>query len=166
MNEVPTTNCGASEVKRRIPWIWIILLLVAAIIAGISRYELWLSTPPDDVVQADKGFKKAKETINPEELRAWALEEIQKCSVTNEDGQISIPDSDIPSYIKELFGEPPEASVGEYGGQKYVFFGWGGAFFDWSIVIGSTNLTSPLNSEETTEKWVSGIYFGRYNNNK
>jgi hypothetical protein len=163
MNEAPKTNYGASEVKRRVPWIWIILLLVAAITAGISHYELWLSTPAEDVIQADKGFKKAKETINPEELRAWALKEIPKCSVTNEDGQIFIPNSDIPSYIKELFGEPPvEASVGEYRGEKYVSFSWGGAFFDWGIAIGSTNLASPFNSEETTTRWVPGIYFARY----
>ena len=162
MSEVPTIS-GASKVKRRVPWIWIILLLVAAIIAGVSRFELWLASPPDDVIQADKGFKKAKETINPEQLRAWALEEIQKYSVTNKDGQISIPNSDIPSYIKELFGEPPaEASVGEYGGEKCVFFSWGGPFFDWSIIIGSTNLAPQFNSEETVTRWVSGIYFSRY----
>lgn len=163
MNEVPITNCGASKVKRRIPWIWIVLLLIAAIIAGISRFELWLSLPPSDVVEADKGFKKVKETINPEQLRAWALEEIPKCSVTNKDGQIFIPNSDIPSYIKELFGEPPaDASVGEYGGEKYVLFGWGGPFFNWSITIGSTNLAPDFSPEETTTKWVSGIYFSRY----
>jgi hypothetical protein len=160
MNEVPTTNCGASKVKRRIPWIWIILLLVAAIITGISRFELWMASPPDDVIQADKGFRKAKQTINPEQLRAWALEEIQKRSTTN---AASIPNSEIPSYIKELFGAPPvEASVGEYQGQKYIWFGWGGPFFDWNIAIGSTNLAPPFNSEETTTRWVSGIYFGRY----
>jgi len=162
MNEAPPTNSGASKGKGHLPWIWIIFLLGAAIIAGISRFELWLASPPDDVIQADKGFKKAKETINPEELRTWALQEIPKCSVTNKDGQILIPDSDIPGYIKELFGEPPEASVGEYGGEKYVFFGWGGPFFDWNITIGSTNLAPQYNSEETTTRWVPGIYFGRY----
>jgi hypothetical protein len=160
MNEVPTTNCSASEAKRRIPWIWIILLLVAAVIAGVSRYELWLSAPPDDVRRADKGFRKIKETINPEQLRAWAFEEIQKCSTAHKE---SIPNSEIPSYIKEFFGEPPtEASVGEYRGEKYVSFSWGGAFFDWNIAIGSTNLASPFNSEETTTRWVPGIYFARY----
>jgi len=160
MNEVPITNCGASTVKRHIPCSWIILLLVAAIIAGISRFELWLASPAADVIQAEKGFKKAKETINPEQLRAWALKEIQKYSVTNE---ANIPNAEIPSYIKELFGEPPAgASVVEYGGQKCVFFSWGGAFFDWSIIIGLTNLAPQFNSEETITRWVSGIYFSRY----
>jgi len=163
MNEVPVTNCGASKVKRRIPWIWIILLLVAAIIAGVSRFELWLSLPPSDVVEADKGFKKAKATINPEQLRTWALEEIPKCSVTNEDGEIFIPNSDIPNYIKELFSEPPnEACVWENGGQKCILFGWGGPFFNWSIIIGQTNFVPLLSPEESATKWVSGVYFSRY----
>src|ERR1700722_11706048 len=160
MNEVPTTNYGASKVKRRIPWIWIIFLLIAGTIAGISRFDLLLSAPDSQVVEADKGFKKAKETINPEQLRVWALEEIQKYSTTNE---TSIPNADIPSYIKELFSESPaEAGVVKYGGQKAVFFNWGGPFFDWSIIIGSTNLPPQYSSEETTTRWVPGIYFSRY----
>jgi hypothetical protein len=160
MNEAPTTNDGASKVKRRIPWIWIILLLVAAIIAGISRFEFWLSLPPSDVVEADEGFKKAKETINPEQLRAWALGEIQKYSNTNNG---NIPNSEIPSCIQKLFRDSPENfAVGEFEGQKYIWFGWGGPFFDWNIAIGSTNLAPPFNSEETTTRWVPGIYFGRY----
>jgi len=159
MNEVPTTNCGTSEVKRHIPWTWIILLLAAAIIAGISRFQLWLSTPPEDVVQANEGFKKAKETINPEELRAWALEEIQKYSATNE---ANIPNSEIPGYIKSLFGGPPEdAGVVKNGDQRFIEFIWGGPIFHWYIDIGSTNFTPPIDSKITTIKWVSGIYFSR-----
>jgi hypothetical protein len=160
MKEVPTTNCGVSKSRKLHPWIWIVLLLVAAIIAGISHFELWLSTPPNDSLRAEKGFQKAKDTINPEQLRAWALEEIQRHSAANE---VSIPDSEIPDYIKELFGEPPAAaSLGEYHGQKYVYLDWGGPFFDWSIVIGSTNLDPQFSLEETPTKWVSGIYFDRY----
>ena len=165
MNQVPTENGGTSKVTRRIPWIWILLFLVAAIIAGVSHFELWLSAPDSQVVEADLGFKKAKETINPEQLRAWALQEIEikKHSVANEDGVIPIPNSEIPSYINELFDEPPAvASVTEYGGQKCVFFNWGGPFFDWSIFIGSTNLMPQYSSEETTTRWVPGIVFSIY----
>ncbi len=164
MNEVPTTNCGASEVKRRIPWIWIILLLVAAIIAGISRFELWLSTPPGDVVQADKGFKKAKETISPEALRAWALEEISKYPNTNNNSLNSpqIPNSEIPNYVQTLFAQLPEdAWVNKDGDQTYVKIFWGGPFFHWTFEIGSTNYVPPVNAVETAIKWVPGIYFTR-----
>jgi hypothetical protein len=165
MNEAPITSGGALKVKRRIPWTWIGLLLVAAIIAGISHFELWLSAPDSQVVEADKGFRKAKETINPEQLRAWALKEIetQKSSITNEDGLIPIPNSEIPSYIKELFDEPPAvAGITKYGSQKCVWFNWGGSFFDWSIFIGPTNLVPQYSSEETTTRWVPGIIFSIY----
>jgi predicted negative regulator of RcsB-dependent stress response len=81
MNEVPPINSGASESgKFRL---WIILFVIVVIIAGISGFKYWISIPPREVVEADAGFKKAEKTINPEQLRAWALDEIQKYSVTN-----------------------------------------------------------------------------------
>ena len=161
MNEVPTTNCSASEAKRRIPWIWIILLLVAAVIAGVSRYELWLSATPDDVRRADKGFRKIKETINPEQLRAWALEEIQEHSATNE---ANIPISEIPSYIQELFSDPVEdAGVYKYTDETNVQICWGGGFFHWMVDIGPTNYTETtgVTNNFTTVEWVPGIYYSR-----
>jgi hypothetical protein len=157
MNEGPPIISGVSSSKTF--FLWTILFLVGAIIAGVACFKYWLSIPPKEVVQADGGFKKAKATIDPEKLRAWALEEIQKYSATNEP---SIPNSEIPSYIQKLFREPPEdAGVVKNGDQRFIEFIWGGPFFHWYIDIGSTNFAPPIDSKVTTVKWVSGIYFGR-----
>src|ERR1700691_255286 len=139
MNEVPPTISVAS--KTNIFFLWATLFIFAAIIADFFGFKYWISIPPREVVEADAGFKKAEKTTNPEQLRAWALEEIQKHSVTNE---ANLPNSEIPNYIQNLYSIPiedfsvyPKTSKSE--GSVIIF--WGGGFFHWTIEIGSTNYT-------------------------
>src|SRR5258706_6773431 len=89
------------------------IFLWAALVAFslvLTVLVLWVSTPPKFVVEADAGFKKAKQTIDPEELRAWALESIKRWSKTN-GGSPVIPESEIPQYIRDLYPHAPEAVV-------------------------------------------------------
>jgi hypothetical protein len=134
-------------------------------IAGVVGFKYWLSIPPRIVVQADEGFKKAKTTIDPEKLRAWALAEIAKLQPTNNDilGKV-IPNSEIPGYIQNLYSEPPEdASVFTGSSKSRVTICWGGGFFHWTIDIGTTNdiVTTGATNNFTTIEWVPGIYYSR-----
>jgi hypothetical protein len=98
MNEVPPTNSGASKTKRPFPWPWPFLAIVLCVSVLFVGY--FVTIPLQVVYKADAGFRKAKETINPEQLRAWALESIKSYSGTNGYSQ-DIPMSEIPDYIRD-----------------------------------------------------------------
>jgi len=167
MNEEPPPTSGAQKPKNLLLWIvaLIILIFVTFVTYKVGTY-VWLfhnaMIAADQVLnEADGGFKKARETINPEQLRAWALQEIQKHSVTNE---ANIPNSEIPSYIQKLFLEPVEdAGVYKYADETNVTICWGGGFFHWKIDIGPTNFTETtgVTNDFTTVEWVPGIYYSR-----
>jgi hypothetical protein len=131
VNEVPPASSGASKSIEKFSRIT--LFSAAIIIAGVVGFRYLLSIPPSSVVQADDGFKKAKATIDSEKLRAWALQEIEKYSVTN---QPNLTNSEIPNYIQNLYSVPvedfsvnPKTSKSE--GSVIIY--WGGGFFHWTM---------------------------------
>jgi hypothetical protein len=156
MNQEPPTNSGASKSKRLL--FVSVLFVCVMVIAGIAGFKYWLSIPPKEVVQADEGFKKAKATIDPEKLRAWALEEIlkQQSAKTN----FFIPNLEIPTYIRNLYSYAPDDI--EINGNTITIW-WGGGFFHWMIDIGPTNFVETTGAENiyTTVEWVPGIYYSR-----
>jgi len=167
MSEVPPPTSGAQKPKKLLLWIVALVILIFAIFVtyevGTYVWLFYSATIAADqaLTEADGGFKKARETINPEQLRAWALQEIQQHSVTNE---ANIPVSEIPSYIQILFLEPAEdAGVYKYADETNVTICWGGGFFHWMIDIGPTNFTETtgVTNDFTTVEWVPGIYYSR-----
>jgi hypothetical protein len=148
---------------------WTVSIFAATIILLVVAVNVlilwWWIIPPKIVVEADAGFKKATQTIDPEKLRAWALEEIAKHKPsTNDFAGKDIPDSEIPSYIQALYPYPAEdATVRFDENQPYVMIVWGGGFFHWKIDIGSTNLigTTGSGNHFTTVEWAPGIYYSR-----
>lgn len=132
------------------------LVATALIFLGLAAFSHWLSTPPKEVVEADAGFKRAKQIIDPEKLRAWAL------------GEIAVPRGkrgpiEVPDYVKNLYSEPPEnAWVSDGKDGACVEIQWGGGFFSWGICIGPTNMRLPDNEGDIVRaQWAPGIYYGR-----
>jgi hypothetical protein len=153
MGKVPPIKTGVPKTIKFFMAAFVITAFFALVI-------VWLYTPPKDVVGADAGFKKAKQTIDPEQLRAWALESIKRWPNTN--GWHAIPDSEIPNYIRNLYSYPPgDASV---AGDRVIIF-WGGGFFHWVIEISSTNFSEPFKPDNPEYpynfEWVKGIYYSR-----
>jgi hypothetical protein len=141
--------------KKRSRRIWIIvvlILLVPAIPIGF-----FASIPLIAVYKADSGFKKAKKTIDPEELRQWALQEIESHSSTN--GAIS--NSEIPAKVKNLYDYSPEACVvpKTEDHETCVMIMWGGGFFSWGFDIGPTNYVASTNFDYMPFIWRPGIYY-------
>src|SRR5450759_1229684 len=151
MNQLPPVISDFSEPKKHL--LWAVLFLVFVISAVVIGFKYWLSVPPKIVIEADAGFKKAKETINPEELRAWALGAI------NQRTNLKAIYNSMPPYVRTLYAEPPDISVDE----SSVSLGWGGGFFHWGIDVGSTNFVifTNANIPWTVVEWVPGIYYGR-----
>ena len=162
MNEVPPINAGASKTGRRFPWTWIILaavLFIPVIFIGSIAAMPFIA-----IHKADEGFRKAKRTIDSDQLRSWALEEIKNLSGTN-GFSTKIPQSEIPDYIKNLYSIPPEdAWVNPKTSESAacVMIMWGGGFFHWGFDIGSTNFVSSANPEYPKAfMWCPGIYYRR-----
>ena len=113
------------------------------------------------IYRADEGFRRAQRTINPEELRKWAFQEIKKRGGTEND---DIPRSEFPDYIQKLYpGGPESASALADGDQSRVVIFWGGGFFHWVMEIGDTNYSKPFDSENPeyphNYQWTNGIYY-------
>ena len=161
MNEVPLTNSGASKSKKHFPWTWLVLaavLFIPALFIGS-----FLATPFMAIHEADTGFRKAKKTIDPEELRAWALEEIKNHSNTNGFSQ-KISSSEIPNYLKNLYTRAPEdawVNPRTIDSEACVMIMWGGGFFHWGLDIGPTNYMTSTNSDYRPFMWHPGIYYRR-----
>ena len=88
MNEVPPIIDDARKPKNLLVWI-VALTFLIYMTYKVGTY-VWLfhnvKIGADQVLkEADGGFKKAKATINPEELRVWALAEIAKHQPVNND---------------------------------------------------------------------------------
>jgi hypothetical protein len=95
MNQETPNNSGAQIIIK------IFAAAIIVIIAAVFSLILWLwFTTPKIVAEADAGFKRAKQTIDPGQLRAWALESIKRWPSTN--GAHAIPESEIPKYIRDL----------------------------------------------------------------
>ena len=154
MTETPPPTSGVSE------W-WkgfgrTILVVGILLCAGAVGFKHWLLTPPKVVVAADAGFKTAKQTIDPEKFRAWALSEMTK----HPGAGVIIPNAELPDYIQNLYSEPPE-EVSTMSGN--IMITWGGGFFHWGFDIGPTNFTLTPNSDIpfAIAEWVPGIYYSR-----
>jgi hypothetical protein len=162
MNQKPPTSSSVSKTTRRIIWGIVIIIICIPVFLIFSFFGnlggLYFFGSSKAVHEADAGFRKAKETIDPERLRAWALEEISKKERTN----TNPPDSDIPIYIRNLYiDDPPEAFVVD---TNIVTIYWGGGLFHWMIDVGDTNYTESTGVVEnhfTTVEWVPGIYYTR-----
>jgi hypothetical protein len=147
----------------------IITAICIPLLVVLIFLALLFSAPSRAVRTADAGFEKAKKTINPEELRAWALESVKHWAKTNGESSI-LPRSEIPEYIRNLYPYPPEDVEITGGEQAQVAIMWGGGFFHWGLFIGDTNFSLPFNSRNMEYpynfKWVNGIYYTREANMK
>jgi hypothetical protein len=161
MNEVPPTNIGASTTRKFFPWT---SMVTAAFLCALVLFlGYFLSIPLQIVRDADAGFRKAKKTIQPEQLRSWALESIRSYTGTNGYSQ-EIPISEIPPSIKTLYSIASEkawATPKSADSEAFVLIYWGGGFFHWGFYIGSTNFTVSTNLEMDHQiaEWVPGIYY-------
>ena len=163
MNQETPINSSVPKRTKRIFWAVVITIICIPIILLAVISYAFRSWDSDTTVQdADAGFRKAKKTINPEELRAWALEEIPKYPrPTNDIFAPKIPNSEIPSYMQKLYWESVEDACVQHGDQPNVKISWGGPFFHWMFYIGATNFVLPKDSETTAIQWIPGIYYSR-----
>jgi hypothetical protein len=132
----------------------LVVILVGAL--GIySRSARFSDEVKKSLADADAGFKKATNTLNPETLRAWALESIR----TN--ATIRDVTNSMPKEIQSLYNEPPQIEI-EASGMTLI---WGGGFFHWILYIGATNDTLPHVSQNRQYpfnfEWRPGIYYTR-----
>jgi hypothetical protein len=159
MNDARPTGSGALNALQFFAYFFaaVILLIIAAVFSFVLYRKF---VPPEIVVQADAGFKRAQKTIDPEKLRAWALDSMRRLPGTN--GSQTVPDADIPGYIKNLYSYPPERA---YVNEKTVIIIWGGGFFGWALTIGDTNYSEPFKSDNSecpyNFEWTNGIYYTR-----
>lgn len=156
MNEAPPTNQGPQ--KRPISLFGALMIWAVVVVGLLSIFPgRFILAAANTIYQADEGFKRARRTIDPEELRRWALQEIAKHSSNHE-----IPASEIPGYIANLYSRRPEEAV---RGQSTVAIVWGGGFFHWVIEIGDTNFSRPFVSDNPEYfynfEWTNGIYYTR-----
>lgn len=163
MNEVPTENTGASKRIRKILWGIVVTIICIPFILVLNFVYLVFTEPSRIVHVADAGFKKAEKTIDPEQLRAWALKEIPKYPFpTNTIFAPKILNSEIPDYVQALYSQPVEnACVFNENGVTNVTISWGGPFFHWMLAIGPTNFVYPKDPEVTAVEWVPGVYYVR-----
>jgi hypothetical protein len=158
VNQEPPNNSGAKKIVK------IFSAAIIVMIAAVFFLIIWVwITPPKVVVEADAGFKRAKQTIDPEQLRAWALESIKRWPSTN--GAHAIPESDIPKYIRNLYSYSPEDAT-VIGDTVTIF--WGGGFFHWVIEVGPTNYVRSTDDSPSyqTIEWTRGIYYSHEGNRK
>jgi hypothetical protein len=167
MNDVPPIISGISKRTKRIIWGIVITIICLPVLLLVINLGYFIFISPFRVVhEADTGFRKAKNIINPEQLRAWALAEIPKHPQLTNDVIPQISNSEIPSNIQKLYAALPEdAVIQKYGDQKYVQISWGGGFFHWALLVGDTNFSLPFNSANHEYpynfEWVPGIYYTR-----
>jgi hypothetical protein len=167
------TAVEATKHERKLSRTWKVLIISAITVVSIAilvpvgfvlYIGITISIEESHLVNtADAGFTKAKQTIDPEQLRAWAMKETSRYAtsyLTN--SQWQIPESEFPKYLRDLYTDPIEdAFIVKQGNETYVQVYWGGAWFHWMFYIGSTNLTAPNDPEIKTAEWVPGIYYGR-----
>jgi hypothetical protein len=138
-------------------WIVIYVVIIATGIGTISFMRLPRHTA--NISEANDHFKQARTTIDPEKLRAWAFQELAKYPATNE---TDIPGPELPDYVKALTTHPPTgAYVVRANGRECVVFDWSNPNFDWTIMVGRTNLAMRSSTQINVEPWVPGIYFTR-----
>jgi hypothetical protein len=163
MDEVPHAGRRSGRFPKSLFWPVVILVVVMGLIIVVSGSVFF--GPGMVLFQADEGFKHARKTVNAEELRQWALEEISKHAGTDES---RVPASEIPHFVKSLYSSPPNEVLvipARPPDPSYVIVAWGGGFFHWLIRIGDTNYSEPYlsgNGEYPYSfEWTNGIYYTR-----
>jgi hypothetical protein len=128
MNSEPPTVPGASKSTKGFSG-----KILAAVFAAVVVYFIFFTTNPFNIAyKADAGFRRATKSIDPEQLRVWAMREISTHLFTNETQRLrNIPEADIPAQVKNLYSLPPSAAVmrNDSGENPYVKIIWGGGFF-------------------------------------
>ena len=160
MNEVPPNeDAGASKTKKRLFWVDLTAFIVVALLVFVLFPASIFFLP---IHRADAGYRKAKETINFEELRSWAQAEAKQHSGLKGESE-NVPRSEIPAYIMHLYSFPPEFVVADTGDTNCnARIVWGGGVFHWSFEIGSTNFVASTNLECPHVYELSpGIYYRR-----
>ncbi len=140
--------------------LWIAALVVVVLGLGIwmalySNSGRFSEEVQKSLAEADAGFKKATNTMDPDALRTWALESIR----TN--ATIKDVTNTIPKQIETLYNTPPQIEIGGSG----ITLSWGGGFFHWVFYIGATNDVLPHISQNRQYpynfEWRPGIYYTR-----
>jgi hypothetical protein len=139
-------------------WLAALVIVVLALAIGMALYShsaRFSGEVKKSLTEADAGFKKATNTVDPEALRTWALESIR----TN--ATIQDVTNSLPKDIQTLYSEPPQIEIGRSG----LTLSWGNGFFHWVFYIGATNDTLPHISQNRQYpfnfEWRPGIYYTR-----
>jgi len=139
-------------------WFAALVIVILALGIGMALYSHSARFSDDvkkSLAEADAGFKKATNTIDPETLRTWALESVR----TN--ATVKDVTNSMPREIQTLYSEPPQIEIGSSG----LTLSWGGGFFHWVFYIGSTNDTLSHISKNRQYpynfEWRPGIYYTR-----
>lgn len=174
MAETPqSSNVGGPTEKKPARDQYVIVTVIAVIVILLVIIPAWRfivgvmqfgHAGGPNLQVADDGFIKARQSVNPEELRQWALTEMsQRPPKVGLDGT-NIPMAEIPSNIYYLYPVPPgEVTAFNDKGQPYICFAWGAGLFHWMIVVGQTNYAEPTGvwTDYTTARWTNGIYYSR-----
>jgi hypothetical protein len=155
MSEKSTAPRPTPDARLWIGGLVIVILALGITMALYSNSGRVSEDAKKSLAEADAGFKKATNTLNPETLRTWALESIR----TN--ATIQDVTNSMPREIQTLYREPPQIEIGRSG----LTLSWGEGFFHWVFYIGATNDTLPHISQNRQYpfnfEWRPGIYYTR-----
>jgi hypothetical protein len=125
---------------------------------GVWLAFRWLESKISPAYNANECERNIRARINPDTLRSWALQYIQK-EATN----ALVRDHSLRELGTIWDKGPPWAGVfHDEGVEPYVEVGWGGGGIGhWGLWVGSTNFILPENYhfETTRHLWKPGIYF-------
>jgi hypothetical protein len=163
VKEAPPTIAGASN-NRFFPRKAFGVLIGMLLLGGAAWFVLpvvgLIVTPICLHYQVQAGFEKARRTIEPKWIIAWASREVLKYPLTNEPAQVvrEIPVNDLPDSLQNLFWFHPTAvRICKYDVTRpaNVQVVWGGGFYDWRLIIGQ------INSSENSNYgyWTTNLWF-------
>jgi hypothetical protein len=164
MRKTPPNLFGVS--KSKIIWAASILLV------AIAGYIVWNQTFSARYARAaDKAYLKATQTMDPEQLRIWALQSISKYPITNKYLGSPIPKSEIPDQILHLWPTEPYVFVErqQTNSEEDVVILWDNDRLrgNWWLTIGPVNFLQFSNKDVSCSFfqkaiWAPGIYYNRY----
>lgn len=158
MNQKPIPTRAKPDARRWLAAVVIAVLALGCFMALYSRSGRFSEEVKKSLSEADAGFKKATNSVDPEALRTWALENI-RTNATIKDATNS-----MPKQIQTLYSTPPQIEIGGSG----LTLSWGGGFFHWVLYIGATNDVLPHISKNRQYpynfEWRPGIYYTRQAN--
>jgi len=154
MNQAPSPNSRPLKIVR-----WAVgILLLAVLICCLKPLVLsrhMHEVVGKSIVEADARLRRHTNTIDPEDVRTWALELIQL------QASDKVAADSRPDYIRNLYSGPRDILVSE----SCVSLIWGGRLFHWAYYIGNTNEIKPFHSDNSQTsynfEWKPGIYYTR-----